>query len=53
MMKIEIDGINTHVWIDGHEIHCISKLDVHAEACEIPVVTLELISGGSINDREQ
>ena len=48
MTKIEIDGMSTRVWIDGHEITYIAKLDVHAEASKRPVVILELVAGGKI-----
>lgn len=48
MTKIEIDEMSTRVWIDGHEIDMVTKLDVHASAGEVPVIELEYVAGGSI-----
>lgn len=48
MTQIEIDGKSVRVWIDGHEVTYIAKLDVHAETSKIPVVILELGAGGKI-----
>lgn len=48
MTQIEIDGKSVRVWIDGHEIKMVTKLDVHVEPDEIPTIKLEYIGGGKI-----
>lgn len=48
MTTIEIDGKSVRVWIDGHEIDMVTKLDVHVSAGEVPVIKLEYVAGGSI-----
>lgn len=48
MTQIEIDGKSVRVWIDGHEIKMMTKLDVHVELDEIPTIKLEYIGGGKM-----
>lgn len=48
MTQIEIDGKSVRVWIDGHEIKMVTKLDVYVEPGEIPTIKLEYIGGGKM-----
>lgn len=48
MTQIEIDDKSVRVWIDGHEIEMVTKLDVHVEPDEIPTIELAYIGGGKM-----
>lgn len=48
MTTIEIDGKSVRVWIDGHEIKMVTRLDVHVEPDETPTIELAYIGGGKM-----